>query len=478
MPLAAGDTFAGFRVVRMLGAGAMGEVYLVQHPRLPRRDALKVLSEVLSVDRAFRERFNREADAVAALWHPHIVGVHDRGEFDGHLWISMDFIDGTDAAELLDRGYRGGLPVRRVLQIVSAVANALDYAHQHRLLHRDVKPANILIGGPDSDERIVLADFGIAKQLGEQGGLTQTNMAIGTVAYSAPEQLSGAPVDGRADQYALAATAFHLLVGSAPYQNSNPAVVVGQHLTAPPPRIGARRPDLAILQPAFSTAMAKDPRMRYNLCADFGRELERLISSNPIQSATPPPSASGFAKPQPATARRLWLAIAAVAILSVAVVVAVVAVVAAQGGTDEGSSTARISAVESASSAPSPASTSRSSPTARPVVAACMALSESSAAAITAVNAYVNAFNAGGPEAQSKKGPAVDALHASANQLAPLLGPLSSPRLRDAMQAYVDAARRLAVAMLGESGADEFNAAIAQLSDTKATALNLCDASI
>ena len=241
MPLASGDTFAGFRVLRMLGAGAMGEVYLVQHPRLPRRDALKVLSEALTADRAFRERFNREADTIASLWHPHIVGVHDRGEFAGHLWISMDFVDGNDAAELLDRGYRNGMPVHRVLQIVSAVAGALDYAHQHQLLHRDVKPANILIGGPDSGDRIVLADFGIAKQLGEVGGLTQTNMAIGTVAYAAPEQLSGAPLDGRADQYALAATAFHLLVGSEPYQNSNPAVVVGQHLTAPPPVIGARR---------------------------------------------------------------------------------------------------------------------------------------------------------------------------------------------------------------------------------------------
>ena len=254
----------------------------------------------------------------------------------------MDFVDGTDAAELLDRGYRNGMPVRRVLQIVSAVAGALDYAHQHRLLHRDVKPANILIGGPDSGERIVLADFGIAKQLGEVGGLTQTNMAIGTVAYSAPEQLSGAPLDGRADQYALAATAFHLLVGSAPYQNSNPAVVVGQHLTAPPPVIGARRPDLAILQPAFTTAMAKDPRLRYNRCADFSRELERLINGYPTESAIAPPSAPGFAgHPQtPARRNRLWLGVGAGAVFAAALVAVVVVVAVQTGSGDEGAASA------------------------------------------------------------------------------------------------------------------------------------------
>jgi serine/threonine protein kinase, bacterial len=155
MPLAEGETFAGYTILRLLGAGGMGEVYLAQHPRLPRHDALKVLPASVSSDTEYRARFEREADIAATLWHPHIVGVHDRGEFDGQLWIAMDYVDGTDAAE------------------------ALDYAHQRHLLHRDVKPANILVSKQESsEERILLADFGIARWDNDASGLTQTNIAV------------------------------------------------------------------------------------------------------------------------------------------------------------------------------------------------------------------------------------------------------------------------------------------------------------
>ena len=141
----------------------MAEVYLAQHPRLPRRDALKVLSEAVTADGNFRERFQREADLAGALWHPNIVAVHDRGEFDGHLWIAMDYVDGTDAAHLVKGRYPTGMAIHDVCTIVSGVAAALDYAHSRDLLHRDVKPANILVTEPeDSKRRILLADFGIA----------------------------------------------------------------------------------------------------------------------------------------------------------------------------------------------------------------------------------------------------------------------------------------------------------------------------
>src|SRR6478735_5780449 len=130
MPLRFGETFAGYRILRLLGSGGMGEVYLVQHPRLPRQEALKVLCPDLSSDASFRERFIREADLAAGLRHPHIVGVHDRGEYDAHLWIAMDYIDGTDAAHLMQHQYPAGMPVEIAAPIVTAVASALDYAHK------------------------------------------------------------------------------------------------------------------------------------------------------------------------------------------------------------------------------------------------------------------------------------------------------------------------------------------------------------
>jgi serine/threonine-protein kinase len=279
MPLADGATFAGYTIVRRLGSGGMGEVYLAQHPRLPRRDALKVLAASVSSDSEYRERFNREADIAATLWHPHIVGVHDRGEYQGQIWISMDYVEGTDAARLLRDRHPNGMPKDEVARIVTAVADALDYAHQRNLLHRDVKPANILLAHPESgEERILLADFGIARWLNDISGLTATNMTVGTVSYAAPEQLMGQRLDGRADQYALAATAFHLLTGSPPFTHSNPAVVISQHLSAAPPALG--RPDLAALDPVFAKALAKDPKDRFERCADFARALEHRLAAD------------------------------------------------------------------------------------------------------------------------------------------------------------------------------------------------------
>jgi serine/threonine-protein kinase len=297
MPLADGATFAGYTIVRMLGSGGMGEVYLAQHPRLPRRDALKVLPASVSADGEYRERFNREADIAATLWHPHIVGVHDRGDFEGQIWISMDYVDGTDAARLLRERYPDGMGNTEVADIVAAVAEALDYAHERHLLHRDVKPANILLARPASgDQRILLADFGIARWVNDISGLTATNTTVGTVSYAAPEQLMGARLDGRADQYALAATAFHLLTGAPPFQHSNPAVVISQHLSASPPAIGVRRPELSALDPVLAKALSKDPKDRFERCDDFARALAHGLDAAPTgdvattlaPAATPP----------------------------------------------------------------------------------------------------------------------------------------------------------------------------------------------
>lgn len=305
MPLNDGDIFAGYTIQRLLGAGGMGEVYLAQHPRLPRLDALKILSADATDDDEFRARFAREAELAATLWHPHIVGVHDRGEFDGRLWISMDFVDGTDAGHLLERNYPSGMPRDDVVEIVTAVAEALDFAHERRLLHRDVKPANILVTNPSEGarRRVLLTDFGIARETDDVSGLTEANMAIGTVTYAAPEQLTGQSLDGRADQYALAATTFHLLTGTPLFDNSNRAVVVGNHIHTPPPPISKRRPDLAELDAVMEKALAKNPEDRYPSCLDFARALSGCPNANggPVAPAENTAPFEPARDPSPAT---------------------------------------------------------------------------------------------------------------------------------------------------------------------------------
>jgi serine/threonine protein kinase len=276
MPLKDGEVFAGFVIQRFLGAGGMGEVYLVQHPRLPRLDALKVLPPALTANAEYRYRFNREAELASTLWHSNIVGIHDRGEFNGQLWISMDYVDGTDADRLVEESYPTGMPMLEALEIVTAVADALDVAHQRGLLHRDVKPANIMLAkAQGAHRRILLADFGIARQADEVSGFTGTNMTVGSVGYAAPEQLMGEPIDGRSDQYGLAATAFRLLTGTMPFRDSNPAVVISKQLTTPAPVLSERRPDLSNLDRVLSVALAKDPNQRYPHCLDFAEALSR-----------------------------------------------------------------------------------------------------------------------------------------------------------------------------------------------------------
>ena len=328
-----GEVFAGYTIIRRLGTGGMGQVYLAQHPRLPRRDALKILPTELTANDEFRQRFNREADLAASLYNEHIVGIHDRGEYEGQLWISMDYVEGTDAAKLQRTKYPSGMPKADVVEIISAVADALDYAHSRGLLHRDVKPSNILLTEASPRRRILLADFGIARELGEISGLTATNMLVGTTAYCAPQQLQGSDLDGRADQYALGCTAFDLLTGSAPFRHSNPAVVITQHLSAPPPHIGERRPELADLDGALAKVLAKSPDDRYPTCADLAAALGSQLKTAPAEVAAgptqviaapteviaPPPSASPTAPKAPGSSRR-GPVVAIAALIAVALV--------------------------------------------------------------------------------------------------------------------------------------------------------------
>jgi serine/threonine protein kinase len=223
MPLAVGEVFAGYTIVRMLGAGGMGAVYLARHPNLPKLVALKLLTRVMTDDDDVRARFLREADHVARLDHPNIVAVYDRGDSDGQLWIAMQYIDGSDAAAALREG---ALPAARAVRIITETAKALDFAHAADVLHRDVKPANILLARPagGQPERVLLADFGIAKALDDRTGITATGMFAGSLQYAAPEQLDPAvTLDARADQYSLGCTLDHLLTGSVPYPGRTPS---------------------------------------------------------------------------------------------------------------------------------------------------------------------------------------------------------------------------------------------------------------
>ena len=311
MALMSGATFAGYRIIRPLGSGGMGEVYLAEHPRLPRCDALKILPAEVSADPEFRQRFDREADLAAGLFHPHIVGVHDRGEVDGQLWIAMDYVDGPDAGRLIRERYPAGMPCEEAVEIISAIASALDYAHGRGLLHRDVKPANILLTS-GRQRRILLADFGIARAVNETSGLTGTDMAVGTVDYAAPEQLTDSAVDTRADEYALAATAYHLLTGTPPYRHSSPAVTISRHLAGEPPSISAVRPDLAALDHPIQVALSRDPDGRFPRCESFalalgggGAAAERAVAPT-LAARRSPPAAVPSVTPAPARRAPRW----------------------------------------------------------------------------------------------------------------------------------------------------------------------------
>ncbi|HYN71426.1 MAG TPA: protein kinase [Nakamurella sp.] len=294
MSLRPGEVFAGYTVERELGSGGMGSVFLVRHPRLPRYDALKLLRAELCDDPAFVGRFEREADTVAQLDHPNIVAVHDRGSQDGQLWISMRFIDGTNAEKAL-ADYHSGMPPERAVRIVSRVASALDYAHRHDLLHRDVKPANILLAsGADDDEteRVFLSDFGVAKAIGvaaeREASLTSTGSVVATLDYASPEQIKGQPLDHRSDIYALGCVLYKLLTGSVPYPGESVAARVYGHLNNPPPAPSARVPSVPRgFDEVVATAMAKEPADRYPTCRALAAAAREALTTAPDSAVRP-----------------------------------------------------------------------------------------------------------------------------------------------------------------------------------------------
>ncbi|MEU0545450.1 protein kinase [Nocardia sp. NPDC005978] len=273
--LRSGERFAGYLIERELGRGGMGAVYLAQHPRLPRRTALKLLNRDLFGDTETRARFEREADLVARLEHPHIVPIYDRGSDGDQLWISMRYIDGPDASTLDS----AKLAPAQAVRIIAATAQALDYAHRKGVLHRDVKPANILLEHDDGEDRVFLADFGIARLRDDSAArLTQTGSFTATLAYAAPEQLIGSDLDHRCDQYSLACTLFRLLTGDVPFTAEHPVAIMQGHLNQPPPRVSALRAGLPpALDAVLARAMAKSPADRFDSCIEFATAAQRAL---------------------------------------------------------------------------------------------------------------------------------------------------------------------------------------------------------
>ncbi|MEU1425837.1 serine/threonine-protein kinase [Nocardia sp. NPDC005746] len=262
-----GEIVAGHVIQRRIGTGGSGSVYVARHPRLPRMVALKIMHQsALMTEADTWRRFQREADLTARFDHPHIVSVYDRGVADDLLWISMQYVDGPDA------GLLRAVAPSRALRIGAEIAGALDYAHGKGVLHRDVKPSNLLLAPADNGrtERALLTDFGIARLRDESTKLTATGVIAATFAFASPEQVSGAPIGPQSDQYSLACTLFVLLTDRRPFDADNPLGWVHAHTTVAPLRLGQVRPDLPrALDDVLSRALAKDPAQRYPTCTDF-----------------------------------------------------------------------------------------------------------------------------------------------------------------------------------------------------------------
>jgi serine/threonine-protein kinase len=265
-----GTELAGFRIERVLGRGGMGVVYLAEQLRYGRKVALKVLAPELTDDTLYRERFEQEWRTAARLDHPSIVPIFEAGEADGVLFIAMRYVEGIDLQALISN--EGQLTPERTLDVLGQVAGALDAAHTKGLVHRDVKPANVLIAsGPGiAGEHAYLADFGVAKQSHTRSGLTQTGFFVGTVDYAAPEQIEGKRVDGRADLYALGCVLYQCLSGSRPFERESQVALISAHLFEPAPALSAKRPDLpGALDPVIAKALAKSPDDRYATCSEL-----------------------------------------------------------------------------------------------------------------------------------------------------------------------------------------------------------------
>ena len=278
--LAPGSRVAGYRLERLIGVGGMAAVYQARDERLGRVVALKLLAG----DEALRTRFVREARSVAAVDHPHIIPVYAAGEADGMQYIAMRFVAGGTLQEVFRAV--GALPPKRTGSFISQVASALDAAHGAGLVHRDVKPGNILVDArAHGPEHAYLTDFGIARAMMSAGSLTLAGQFLGTPDYAAPEQINGQPVDGRADQYALGCVAYEALCGRVPFRRDSAWSVLYAHLNEPPPTLPPSSGLPAEVHQVIAAALAKSPGDRFASCGDFADALREALGSDPYDSS-------------------------------------------------------------------------------------------------------------------------------------------------------------------------------------------------
>ena len=300
--LALGSEFAGHRLESVLGRGGMGIVYRALHLALDRPRALKVVAPALSADERFRERFRRESRLAASIEHPNVIPVHEAGESDGQLYISMRLVEGTDLRELVTAG--GALGEGSAVEVVSALGSALDAAHGAGLIHRDVKPANVLVGAGADDGRIFLTDFGISRTADGGETVTRSGELLGTAGFVAPEQIAGDPVDHRADLYALGAVAYYALTGEPPFVRESELATLFAHASAPRPRATERREDLAAgVDAVLARSLAVAPEDRYGSGAELAEALATALAGGETA-----PLPSGRRRGEPATPRdrRPW----------------------------------------------------------------------------------------------------------------------------------------------------------------------------
>jgi serine/threonine-protein kinase len=278
---------AGYRILEPIGRGGMGVVYRAEEIALDRLVALKVLAPALIGQDEFRRRFLREMRIAASIEHPNILPIYRAGEDQNLLYLAMRYVDAQDLGEVLRRG--GPLEVRRAVWIVDQVAQALDAAHQRGLVHRDVKPANILLTAPGTGgrEHAYLVDFGVARPTTMDSSITSGDMIVGTLAYAAPEQLTGGPVDARTDVYALGCVLHECLTGRPPFTADTNQALILAHLQTPPPAVRSERPDLPpALDAVIAQALAKDPARRYRSCGELAAAARRAVERG---APVPPP---------------------------------------------------------------------------------------------------------------------------------------------------------------------------------------------